>query len=303
MTPAAPGKAQVPVLFWLCLLTFGAGWGLMQPLNKIAVGAGFAPWGIMAWQGLVTLAVAGALCAMRGIGLPRGRAQWVVAAQVAFLGTLMPHWATYTAVGVLPAGLMAILLATVPILALPLGAVLGQERVTGRRLLGLGLGLGAVAVIAGFRDGIAPGAGWAVAIALLAPSCYALNSTLLVRRGMAGLDPLQAFAGAACLFLPISVVVALATGQATWLFGPGQGIGSLAVLTIAVGHTLLYSGFLRLVTRAGSVFASQTAYLVTGFGVLWSVLLLGERYPAAVLAAGVMMVAGMAMVRPAERRA
>ncbi|MEM7642026.1 MAG: DMT family transporter [Pseudomonadota bacterium] len=296
----AQGGAR-PV-FWLCLLVFGAGWGLMQPLNKVAVQAGFQPWGIMAWQGAVTLILAGTLCAVRGVGLPRNGAQWSVAAQVAFLGTLMPHWASYTAVGVLPAGLMAILMATIPILALPMGMALGQERATGRRVIGLSLGLAAVAVIAAVRDGVAPGAGWAVAVALMAPFCYALNSNLLMRRGMAGLDPLQAFAGAACLFWPVSTAVAVANGQAAWLFAPGQGQGSAAVLAIAVGHTLIYAGFLWLVTRAGSVFASQTAYLVTGFGVLWSVLLLGERYPLAVLAAGGMMVAGMVMVRPAEGR-
>ncbi|MEM8851310.1 MAG: DMT family transporter [Pseudomonadota bacterium] len=294
---------RTPPIFWGCLLLFGAGWGLMQPLNKVAVEAGFQPWGIMAWQGAVTLALAGGICALRRVGLPKGSAQWAIAAQVALLGTLVPHWASYTAVGVLPAGLMAILMATIPIMALPLGVILGREQATIRRVMGLSLGLLAVAVIVAARDGLAPGAGWAVAIALVAPFCYALNSTLLAKRGMAGLDPLRAFAGAACLFWPISVLVAVATGQASGLFATGQIAGSWAVLTIAAGHTLLYAGFLWLVTNAGSVFASQTAYLVTGFGVLWSVLLLGERYPLAVLAAGAIMLIGIVLVRPAERRA
>ncbi|MEM8823022.1 MAG: DMT family transporter [Pseudomonadota bacterium] len=294
---------RTPPLYWGCLLLFGAGWGLLQPLNKVAVEAGFQPWAIVAWQGAVTLTLAGGICAWRRVGLPKGAAQWAVAVQVAVLGTLIPHWATYTAVSVLPAGLMAFLMATIPIMALPLGVAMGREQATIRRMAGLGLGLAAVAVIASARDGLEPGAGWAVAIALVAPFCYALNSTLLAKRGMAGLDPLRAFAGAACLFWPVSVLVAVATGQAAWLFAPGQVAGSWAVLGIAAGHTLLYAGFLWLVTNAGSVFASQTAYLVTGFGVFWSVLLLGERYPVAVLMAGVMMLVGMAMVRPVERRA
>ena len=46
-------------------------------------------------------------------------------------------------------------------------------------------------------------------------------------------------------------------------------------------NVLAYSGYVWLVAHAGSVFASQIAYLVTGFGVVWSMLLLGERYSAA----------------------
>jgi predicted Rossmann-fold nucleotide-binding protein len=34
-------------LSWLALIVFGAGWGLMQPMNKIAVDGGFEPFGIM----------------------------------------------------------------------------------------------------------------------------------------------------------------------------------------------------------------------------------------------------------------
>ena len=36
---------------WLALIVFGAGWGLMQPMTKIAVDGGFEPFGIMVWQG------------------------------------------------------------------------------------------------------------------------------------------------------------------------------------------------------------------------------------------------------------
>jgi drug/metabolite transporter (DMT)-like permease len=46
------------------------------------------------------------------------------------------------------------------------------------------------------------------------------------------------------------------------------------------------------------VFARQIAYLVTGFGVLWSMALLGERYSAWVWAAFGLMLAGVALVQP-----
>jgi len=287
---------RIAALPWLALLVFGAGWGLMQPFSKIAVEGGFQPFGIMVWQGVITLVLAGALASR--MGPPKGRAQWTFCAQVAVLGTLIPHFATYTAVGHLPAGLMAIVMALIPILALLLGAALGREPVTPLRIMGVALGLLAIAIIAATRGQVGAGPLWAVAIAVVAPLCYATNSTLTSIRGMAGLHPLQAFAGAAALFLPVAFMAAALTGQ---LRGLGADEASMAVIGTATGHTLIYAGFLALIAHSGAVFASQTAYLVTGFGVLWSMLLLGERYSPWVWAALCLMLSGVALVRPAAR--
>ncbi|WP_375280414.1 DMT family transporter [Pseudooctadecabacter sp.] len=285
------------VLPWLALVTFGAGWGAMQPANKIAVEGGFEPFGIMVWQGVVTLILAGALAAR--MGRPKGRAQWAICAQVAVLGTLIPHFASFTAVTHLPAGLVAIILSTIPIFALLMGLALRREVLTTARAAGLGLGFVAMVLIAISRGDVGSGALWAVAVGLVAPLCYALNSTLLAGRGMAGLHPLQAFAGAAVIFLPVSVMAAAVTGQ---IKGIGADLPSLAVIATAVGHTMIYTGFLWLVTVAGAVFASQTAYLVTGFGIVWSMVLLDERYAPGVWIALALMFLGLTLVRPLRSR-
>jgi drug/metabolite transporter (DMT)-like permease len=288
------------ILPWVALLVFGMGWGVLQPLTKIAVVGGFQPFGIMVWQGIVSLILAGAL-AMRH-GLPKGRAQWQFCAQVAVLGTLIPHFASYTAITHLPAGLIAIIMALIPIFALILGAAVGREALTPLRVGGVTLGLAAIAIIAATRGQVGSGqvgSGplWAVGVAVIAPLCYATNSTITAARGMAGMQPLQAFAGAAALFLPVSVVAALWTGQ---IRGLDADIPSMAVILASAGHTLIYAGYLWLLVRSGAVFASQTAYLVTGFGVLWSMLLLGERYSGWVWVALVLILIGLTLVRPAK---
>ena len=282
---------------WLALIVFGAGWGLMQPMNKIAVDGGFEPFGIMVWQGAVTLGLAGALAFRKG--LPKGRAQWLFCAQIALLGTLIPHFASFTAIAYIPAGLVAIIMALIPIFALVLGALLGREAMTPLRITGVLMGLGAIVLIAATRGAVGSGPLWAVAVAVIAPLCYAVNSTIIATRGMAGLHPLQAYAGAAMIFLPISFVSAILSGQ---LRGVGVDFVSFAVLASAVGHTLIYAGYLWLLTRSGAVFASQTAYLVTGFGVIWSMLILGDRYSGWVWIALALMLAGLTLVRPALTR-
>ncbi len=283
---------------WVALLVFGMGWGLMQPLTKIAIVGGFEPFGMMVWQGAVSLVLAGTLAAKKG--LPKGRAQWLFCAQVAVLGTLIPHFASYTAISHLPAGLIAIIMALIPIFALILGHLVGREILTPMRVTGVVLGLCAIAIIAATRGEVGSGPLWAVGVAVIAPLCYAVNSTITAARGMAGLHPLQAFAGAAALFLPVSLIAAVFTGQ---LRGLSVDVPSMAVLAASIGHTLIYAGYLWLLTRSGAVFASQTAYLVTGFGIIWSMILLGERYSGWVWVALVLILIGLTLVRPSARPA
>lgn len=71
-----------------------------------------------------------------------------------------------------------------------------------------------------------------------------------------------------------------------------------ALVAAAVLNVVAYSGYVWLIGRAGAVFASLIAYLVTGFGVVFARLLLGETYSALVWASLALMVAAIALVQP-----
>ena len=66
-------------------------------------------------------------------------------------------------------------------------------------------------------------------------------------------------------------------------------------------HALLYASFVWLAARAGSVFASQSAYFTTASGIVWAMVLLGERFSPWVWAAAAVMLCGLALVAPRER--
>jgi drug/metabolite transporter (DMT)-like permease len=76
------------------------------------------------------------------------------------------------------------------------------------------------------------------------------------------------------------------------------GRAEAALVAAAILNVLAYSGYVWLIGRAGSVFASLIAYLVTGFGVLFARLLLGETYAALVWAALALMLVAIALVQP-----
>ncbi len=287
MTSPGPGA-------YVTLALCGAGWGLTQPLIKIALEGGYAPTTILVWQ----FAVIAAVLAPVAWRLPRPRAlrpAIAIALFVGLLGTALPNLASFTALTLLPSGIVSILLSLNPALALPMAVAFGLERLAARRVLGLAIGLAGALLL------VAPGAEGSIALRLLplglvAPVLYALQNTVIARYGTGGLHPVQLMACATLAALPISIAAAAATGTLALpaAAGPSEGAALLASLI----HAAVYTAFIGLVGRAGSVFSTQVGYVVSLFGVLWAMLLLGERYGLAVWAALALILAGVSLVRP-----
>jgi drug/metabolite transporter (DMT)-like permease len=79
------------------------------------------------------------------------------------------------------------------------------------------------------------------------------------------------------------------------------GLAEWALIASSALHALLYASFVWLAARAGSVFASQSAYFTTASGIVWAMVLLGERFSPWVWAAAAVMLCGLALVAPRER--
>ena len=285
-------------LLTLALVALGAGWGLTQPLTKITVTGGYEPFGIIFWQMLIgTLLLGG--WRWRRLGrlpvTPPRLAFWLM---IATLGTLIPNSTSYRAAFHLPAGVMSIVISTIPLIAFPMALALGNDRFSWRRMAGLALGLIGVALIALPEASLPERAMVAfLPLALIAPCCYALEGNIVAKWGTAGLDPVQVLFGASAIGVVIALPLALATDQ----FRVPTTPFILADVTMLMGagiHVVVYTGYIWLVRRGGAVFAGQISYLVTGFGVIWAMLLLRENYSLWVWAALAAMAVGLTLVRP-----
>ena len=303
------------LLFVVVLLTLGTGWGSTQALGKIAASSGHGIFGLIFWQGLIGVAVLGAVNLVRGDlvrgnlvrgNLVRGKRFWPTPAGlrfagiIAIIGTVLPTYTFYSAVTHLPAGIMSILISTIPLLAFPMAMALGMDRFSPQRLFGLVCGLLGVGLI------VLPGAAlpdpamaiW-VPVALLGPLFYALEGNIVARWGTFGLDPVETMFWASLIAAGITLPLALLGGQMFTLLPIGR---PEAALMISSGlHALLYAGYVWLNGRTGAVFAAQTSYFVTGSGVFWAMGLLGERFSPFVWTALAIMLAGVAMVRPRDK--
>lgn len=293
-TTAGPSRAHLTAV----LVLLGAGWGLAQPLTKITVTAGYAPIGIIFWQMLIGALILG-VWRWRSLGrLPvtaRTLAFWLM---IAAIGTLIPNSASYSAARHLPSGVMSIVISTIPMIAFPIALALGNDRFSWRRMLGLALGLAAVALIALPQTSLPDRAMIAVLpLALIAPFCYALEGNIVAKWGTAGLDPVQVLFGACAIGTAIALPLALAAGQLRVPTAP-FALADATLLANAVIHVLVYTGYVWLIGRAGAVFAGQISYLVTGFGVVWAMLILGESYSGWVWAALGAMALGLTLVQP-----
>lgn len=286
------------------LVVMGAGWGLAVPMTKIAVTAGHRDFGIIFWQSLVAAAILLPWVLARG-GLPLHRRALALYAFVSLAGTLLPNFASFTAQRFLPSGVAALCLSFIPMAALPMALMMRTDHASPGRVLGLVLGVVGVALIVLPGDALPDRAmaPW-VLVALIATVFYALEANGIARWGTAGLSPVQLVAGAVLLTMLIAAPLALARGvfiNPLRVWGPGDW----AVLSGGALNVGAYVGYLWLVGRAGAVFSSQVSYLVTGFGVFWAMVLLGERFSPWFWAAMAVVFLGMFLVqpRPAEHRA
>ena len=79
---------------------------------------------------------------------------------------------------------------------------------------------------------------------------------------------------------------------------PDDGRAEVALLAGSVVHNLCYCAYVWLAARAGAVFAAQTSYIVTGTGVIWAMVILGERFSPWVWTALCVMLLGLFLVQP-----
>jgi drug/metabolite transporter (DMT)-like permease len=283
---------------FLLLGAVGTGWGSTQVLGKWATSTGYQPFGLIFWQFVIATLVLGGIAVARGRSFQITKPAIRFAVVIAIIGTIIPNFTFYWAITRLPAGIMSIIIAAVPMMAFPIALLLGMDRFSYARLAGLCAGLLGVALIA-LPEASLPTAAMALAlpVALLGPLFYAFESNFVAWHGTAGLGAIQAMALSSAFGVVLTLPLTLGMGQ--WI-NPFVtfGLGEWSLVATATIHALAYATYVWIAGVAGAVFAAQTAYIVTGSGILWAMVLLGERYSGWVWAALGAMMVGVLLVHP-----
>lgn len=291
-------SAQPNASLLAVLVATGATWGLTQPLAKIVVSEGYRDFGIIFWQFVIGALLLGAYQIVRRRPLPLRPDALRFYLLIALIGTILPNWGSFTAAVHLPAGVLSIVIALVPMLTFPIALALGMDRFSALRLLGLVLGLAAIVLIAAPEASLPdPAMALWLPVAIIAPTFYAIEANVVAKWGTAGLGPVQVLLGASILGAILTAPIAVATDTFIDPFHP-WGVADWGLVGMAVAHATAYAVYVWLVGQAGAVFTAQVGYVVTGFGVLWAKLILGESYSGWVWAALVVMMVGLFLVSP-----
>ena len=300
MTGGHPPQSLSRPTLWAVMLGVGVAWGATTPLGKVAVSTGLHPVGLTVWQTLIMSIALTVMVRATGRRLPLGRHHVLFFLLLGFLGTALPHPAGYFAARHLPASVLSIVLAAIPLTTLILATFLGLDRPTPRRICGLLLGFLAIAVIV-VPEGSLPDRKaliWIV-LPLIAVVSYSAENVCIDRIRLPELDPLVTLCGLSWGAFFLTAPFILLPG--VWVDPLPMDQPRRAVLVLTVLHLLAYFGLIWLIEKAGAVFATQVSYVVTVAGVVIAIVFLGEPASPMIGLATALMLAGLALVRPRDK--
>ena len=283
---------------WLVMLTIGTFWGGTIPLSKVAVSTGYQPFGLILWQLVIGVLVLGSVLLWRGWRPHFNVELLLYYTVIAVCGTLFPNSTSYLAQQHLPAGVMSITIATVPMFTFAFALLLRIEGYSSKRMLGILVAFVAMVLIA-VPDSSLPDPSKAIFIlvALVAPIFYATEANYLAKHQPKGVDPVSTLFVASAIGLVIILPITLASGQWINPITP-WGAAEWALVSASVIHAVTYCAFIWLVGFGGPVFSVQTAYPVTLSGIFLSMIFLGETYSAWIWASLILVIIGLVLVQP-----
>ena len=301
--PAKIGStAFSPFLCWMILVLSGIVFGSSFSLFKFAAGSGHNPLGLAFWHSFLSAVL---------ISIPvliRGHWTWLRAHVILFcllwglVSTTLPSIFFFSAARELPAGILALAIAFVPIATFAGAIMLKRDRASFRRCCGLGLGAVAVLLVilpkASLPD--PEDVAW-VLLPFGAVLCFAAEHLYYAIKAPYGapVDGLL-FLMFACAALTLAPVLFLSSTFFLPKWPPASE--EYALFGVAVVTVLDYFLFAFLIAAAGPVFTSQAAYFVTLAGVGWGLVLFGESHSIWIWLALALALTGVFLVRPKERR-
>lgn len=280
------------------LAATGVAWGFTHPLTKLAVSTGYGALGIMFWQLVIVGVISGISLILRGRRPPLHRNALILYAVIALLGTILPDFLIYTAAVHISAGILAILMAISPMISLPIALALRIERFSFRRVFGALVGLVAVVLMIG-PEGSLGGQNevlWSLVV-LSAVIFYATQGNFISWFGQTDVGAMRMLFGSTLAAMVLIGPAVFASGQfidprVEWT------VVEWSILGTGTLHALAYAGYLSLVSRAGPVFTSQVAYIVTSTGVFLSMILLSEEYSGWVWLAFALVMLAITLIQP-----
>ena len=286
---------------WAFLLIMGTAWGLSFSLGKIAVENGAKPFGVAQFQVMFAGIILLFITVIRRKSIRDMKDKLALIFCVALLGAAIPSVLFYYAAPHVPAGVLSITVALIPLMTYGFSIPLKLETFSVIRIVGLVFGVIAIFLIVLPENSLPDRAAlpW-VLIACISALCYAVENIILGFKSALTVGPMRLAMGmnlmAAIALLPITILT-------DSLFSPSFPLQKVDYAVIGLGliTVVAYTMFVLSVALFGSVFSSQVGYVVTLTGVFWGMFSFGESPSVWIWFSLFTMIVGLALVTPRKK--
>jgi drug/metabolite transporter (DMT)-like permease len=282
---------------YILILTAGIIWGGTFSLALIATEQGAHPLGLSAWQVVLTAAFFLIIYLFSRFTLFNFKhlRHYLI---LAVIGITAPNLLYYFAAPHLSAGILAITISTVPLFTYAIVLLLRFESIVARRFVGIVVGMVAILLLAIPDHGFSSvDANFWILVVMICAILYSIENVYLGRGIDPKIDIRELLFGsnlvAALMQFPLAIYLGVDESW-TWL----ASSAGLAIMGIAMGSGIAYALFFYAIKRAGPVFASQCAYVVTISGVIWGMIIFSEQHSVWIWISIVIMLFGLVLVIP-----
>ncbi len=284
------------------LILIGVIWGLAYSIAKLLTEDGAPAIGV-AWLSAITSAVFLSIyCFVRQRPPPISTRHLEAYAIAGTFGGAAPAIVLYTSASQLPAGILAIVSSLTSLVTYLLSLGVRLETFSVQRIIGILFGFTAIGAIALPKTGLPePSMAYWVLITLLIPLFYSVENTYLALRRPQVADSLVLLCGMMWFVGLVMTPLVLST-EAMSVLDHLTIKWSVLLVAVCLANIIAYATLLDLIERSGPVFAAQSGYLVTAFGVLWGIAIFGERHSLWVWSAFALMLVGLSLVNPLSNR-
>ena len=285
---------------FLILIILGLGWGLSFTLGKIAITAGGTPIGLTFWQSLFSGLILLAYVFFRHRKIIIPKIMFLPIVIITFLSVVIPNIIFYACVEHLDAGVLSISVSVIPLFTYLIAMALRMDKFKVRRVIGLITGFCALLILILPENSLPDKRDipW-VLLALNCALCYALENIYIDRLALQNFGPIRLVCAVSFVSAIITFLLSLVMDQ-FFILQPTNLYLLISTLGLGFISATAYSIFIYLIGRAGSVFSSQVGYLVTFFGVVWGIIILGESHSVFVWISLALIMMGIFLVQPKQ---
>jgi drug/metabolite transporter (DMT)-like permease len=287
------------VIVWLLLcLIWGTTWYVIK-IGLVDLPPVSFAWARFVSAAVILLAVTG----LQKIPLPRTRRDWSLLAATGLLQFGFNYSMVFWSEQYISSGLAAVLQATIPAFGLLTAWIhLPQERITGRKIASIIIGVAGVATIFAEQLRVDSWMAFAGCVAVVAGAFAAAESNVLTKRFGASLPPASLLLGQmVCGLLPLLVVGFLKEGNPLKFRWTATAIFAVLYLAV-VGTIAAFWLYYWLLKRVESSAAMAIALVTPLVAVVVGALALGERLRPQTYLGGALILGSVSLIAFKQRR-